>query len=57
MKMLHRIRKTSAEPFFAFSHDYYDAEEVIHKLISWNWENIPKSGPKVRTKNDEKLNI
>ena len=29
--------------FFA---KYYDAEEVIHKGISWNWENISKSGPK-----------
>ena len=25
---------------------YYDAEEVIHKRISWNWEDISNSGPK-----------
>ena len=29
---------------------YYDAKEVIHKRISWNPENISKSGPKVRPK-------
>ena len=29
---------------------YYDPKEVIHKRISWNWENISKSGPKVRPK-------
>ena len=33
---------------FRFSARYYDAEEVIHKRISWNWENISKSGPEVR---------
>ena len=27
---------------------YYNAEEVIHKRISWNGENISKSGPNVR---------
>ena len=31
---------------FRFFARYYDAEEVIHKRISWNWENISKSGPK-----------
>ena len=30
-------------PIFA---RYYDAEEVIHKRIFWNWENISTSGPK-----------
>ena len=41
----------SAKPHtivFRFFARYYDAEEVIHKRISWNWENISKSGPKVR---------
>ena len=33
-----------------FFERYYDAKEVIHKSISWNWENISKSGPKVRPK-------
>ena len=103
---VHLSRKTSTEPFFAFSHDitmlkkwfissfpeiekisqnlgpnlvqklwkvvsllkscigsakhrrtifrffarYYDAEQVIHQLISLNWENIWKSGPKLRPK-------
>ena len=40
-----------AEPYYAFSQEYYDAEEGIHKRISWNWENISKSelkfGPKI----------
>ena len=39
----------SAKPrtiVFRFFARYYDAEEVIHKRISWNWENILKSGPK-----------
>ena len=39
----------SAKPHrtvFRFFARYYDAEEVIHKRISWNWENISKSGPK-----------
>ena len=43
----------SAKPHrtaFRFFARYYDPEEVIHQLISWNWENIPKSGPKVRPK-------
>ena len=31
---------------FRFFAQYYDAEEVIHKHISRNWENNPKSGPK-----------
>ena len=43
----------SAKPHrsvFRFFERYYDAKEVIHKLISWNWENISKSGPKFRPK-------
>ena len=43
----------SAKPHrtvFRFFARYYDAEEEIHKRISWNWENISKSGPKVRPK-------
>ena len=43
----------SAKPHrtvFRFFARYYDAEEVIHKRISWNWENISKSGPKIRPK-------
>ena len=43
----------SAKPHrtvFRFFERYYDAKEVIHKRISWNWENISKSGPKVRPK-------
>ena len=36
------------EPPCAFSQDIYDAKEVIHKRISWNRENISKSGPKLR---------
>ena len=35
---------------FRFFEKYYDAKEVIHKRISWNWENISKSGPKIRPK-------
>ena len=35
---------------FRFFARYYDAEEVIHKRISWNWENIAKSGPKLGQK-------
>ena len=33
---------------FRFFTRYCDAEEEIHKRISWNWDNISKSGPKVR---------
>ena len=33
---------------FRFFARYYDAAEVIHKRISWYWENISKSGPKIR---------
>ena len=43
----------SAKPHrtvFRFFERYYDAKEVIHKRISWNWENISKSGPKIRPK-------
>ena len=29
---------------------YYNAEEVIHKRISWNWEHFSKSGTRVRRK-------
>ena len=42
----------SAKPHrtvFHFVARYYDAEEVIHKRISWNWENTSKSGPKLRS--------
>ena len=35
---------------FRFFTRYYDAEEVFHKCISRNWENISKSGPKFRPK-------
>ena len=40
----------SAKPHtmvFRFFARYYDAKEVIHKCITWNWENILKSGPKI----------
>ena len=43
----------SAKPHrtvFHFFERYYDAKEVIHKRISWNWENISKSGPKLGQK-------
>ena len=35
---------------FRYFERYYDAKEVIHKRISWNPENILKSGPKIRPK-------
>ena len=35
---------------FRFFARYYDAKEVIHKRISWNWEDISNSGPKVMPK-------
>ena len=41
----------SAKPHrtvFRFFERYYDAKEVIHKRISWNWENVSQYGPKVR---------
>ena len=40
----------SAKPHktvFRFFARYYEAEEVIRKRISWNLENISKSGPKI----------
>ena len=37
-------------PILHFFARYYDAKEVIHKRICWNWANISKSGPKVRPK-------
>ena len=43
----------SAKPHravFRFFARYYDAEEVIHKRISWNWEDISNSGPKAMPK-------
>ena len=46
---VHQIRETSRTVFHFFAR-YYDAKEVIHKRISWNWENISKSGPKLRPK-------
>ena len=48
----------SAKPHrtvFRFFERYYDAKEVIHKRISWNWENISKSGPKIRPKIVKKI--
>ena len=39
----------SAKPHSSVFHFFarcYDAEEVIHKRISWNWEDISNSGPK-----------
>ena len=35
---------------FHFFERYYDAKEVTHQRFSWNWENISKSGSKVRPK-------
>ena len=35
---------------FRFFARYYDAEEVIHNRISWNWEDISNSGPKAMPK-------
>ena len=43
----------SAKPHravFRFFARYYDAEEVIHQRISWNWEDISNSGPKAMPK-------
>ena len=43
----------SAKPHravFRFFARYYDAEEVIHKRISWNREDISNSGPKAMPK-------
>ena len=40
----------SAKPHrtvFRFFERNYDAKEVIHQRISWNWENISNSRPKV----------
>ena len=45
---VHRISKTRT--VFRFFARYYDAKEVIHKRISWNRENISKSGPTFRPK-------
>ena len=42
---------------FRFFERYYDAKEVIHKRISWNPENISKSGRKFRPKINGKLNF
>ena len=39
---------------FHFFERYYDAKEVIHKRICWNWENISKSGPKLGQKLQKK---
>ena len=44
---VHRIRKTSQKPFFAFFARYYDAEKVIHERISWNWEDISILWPQI----------
>ena len=35
---------------FRFFERYHDTKEVIHQRISWNPENIPKSGPKLGQK-------
>ena len=43
----------SAKPhiaIFRFFASYYDAEEVIHKRISWNREDISNSGSKAIAK-------
>ena len=32
---------------FRFFARYYDGEEVIHKRISWSWEDISNSAPKL----------
>ena len=45
------------EPFFRFFARYYDAEEVIHKPIFWNWEDISNSGPENYANNYKKLNF
>ena len=47
----------SAKAFFRFFARYYDAEEVIHQRISWNWEDISNSGPKAMPKIMKKLNF
>ena len=47
---VHWIRKNLTEPSSSLFARYYDAEEVIHQCISWNWEDILKCGPKVRPK-------
>ena len=50
----------SAKPHravFRFFARYYDAEEVIHKRISWNWERYLKLWPQSYAKNYEKLNM
>ena len=46
---VYRIRKTSQKRFRLIAR-YYDAEEVIHKRISSNWEDISNSGPKAMQK-------
>ena len=46
---VYRIRKTTQKLFRPFAR-YYDAEEVIHKRNSWNWEDISNSGPKAMPK-------
>ena len=48
---LHRIRNNITVAFFRiFRKILYDAEEVIHKRISWNWVDISNSGPKAMPK-------
>ena len=45
---VYRIRKTSR--VFRLFARYYDAEEGIHKRISWNSDDISNSGPKAMPK-------
>ena len=50
----------SAKPHravFRFFARYYDAEEVIHNRISWNWEDISNSVPNAMPKIMNKLNF
>ena len=49
MKMGIRSAKTHRAVFRFFAR-YYDAEEVIHKRISWDWEDISNSGSKAMPK-------
>ena len=49
IEILTKMSIASAKPHrsvFRLFARYYDAEEVIHKRISWNWEDISNFGPK-----------
>ena len=53
IELLMKMGIRSAKPHravFRFFARYYDAEEVIHQRISWNWEDISNSGPKAMPK-------